>query len=491
MEKIQRTTNAPIHSDQMTDFPWQGMPADPYRFRDAKKGLPQAVLLSVGLALPVLFWWMGWKILAVVAISIFATVTTVSLASPAIKLRIEGFLLKFSLWVAKGVSWLLLAPIYFILFTTLRFFLFCAGMDPLRLRMKSAATYWEPCDDTQRNVKSVRRMFCSEVPKVLTARALLTGVLFAGFLILTIGEIALRLMGYANPVLYTHDADVCYLPQPNQHVKSLRGEVVLNEYSMRRAGSITREKPANVYRILLLGDSTLYGGEYLTNGQTYASLLEKELNRMVPAGKAVEVLPMGVNSWGPYQKLGYVKKFGTFGADQVIVCMPVGDAYRYAFSMEHLPYARRQPVFGWEMVALHLSWRYRNRMQLPEGWATIETQEHFQKGVGVYAELTDLLKRSAADVSYELLPQGADGLHAETSVQVARELKMFRDGLAGTGVRIDYPAGLFSDQGKADEIYHSLKDQAHLGVRGHQLYATYLSEKIGKSHPQFIKFLNP
>ena len=154
-------------------------------------------------------------------------------------------------------------------------------------------------------------------------------------------ELILRSMGFGNPIVYRVDPRVGYYPAPNQDVHRYGGEIHINAFGMR-SRNVTAEKPAGTFRILMLGDSTLYGGSYIDQSQTYATRLEGLLNQkpsLLPnSPRQVEVLCMGVNGWGPQHELAYVKEFGLFHADLVMVMGPPADAYRPRYGIEQFPF---------------------------------------------------------------------------------------------------------------------------------------------------------
>ena len=234
-----------------------------------------------------------------------------------------------------------------------------AGSDPLYLREGDKPSYWLACDASARKVRYVHTMFATESKALANRRGL---ALAAALASLVIGaEIVLRILGFGTPVLYLNDLDVGYYPAPNQQVHRYGGDIRTNEWSMR-APAFSKEKPEGAFRVLMLGDSTLWGGSDIDQTELYARLLESQLDTRFAADAPIEVLNMGVNGWGPLHELGYVKKFGTFDADLAVICMPYGDVYRTLLTpLSMQPYfsASAPPRLGLEEIAGHLMWRYR------------------------------------------------------------------------------------------------------------------------------------
>ncbi len=138
---------------------------------------------------------------------------------------------------------------------------------------------------------------------------------------LVIIELLLRaVIGFGNPVLYIKDAEIGYLLKPRQRVRRWGNWVIVNEYSMRNA-PVAELKTG--LRILLLGDSVLNGSWWTDQDQTISAFLHREL-------PGAEILNASANSWGPRNLAAYVARFGTFGADVVVVMLNTDDLFATA-----------------------------------------------------------------------------------------------------------------------------------------------------------------
>ena len=74
---------------------------------------------------------------------------------------------------------------------------------------------------------------------------------------LLLAEIVLRIMGFSAPVWYRPDAQLGWTLRPGMnawYTREGRSHVVINAEG-RRDGETALEKPAGVYRIVVLGDS--------------------------------------------------------------------------------------------------------------------------------------------------------------------------------------------------------------------------------------------
>ncbi|MBP0017667.1 MAG: SGNH/GDSL hydrolase family protein [Cyanobacteria bacterium SBLK] len=141
-------------------------------------------------------------------------------------------------------------------------------------------------------------------------------VTLAVLLSILVTEIGLRFFfGLGTPPLVQFDSEMGYRFQPNQKMRRFGNWVEYNQYS-QRSGAIAHLKKEGVLRILMLGDSVLNGGNRTDQKETISEQLEI---RLTERGREVEVLNASANSWGIGNQLGYLKKFGLFDADAIIL----------------------------------------------------------------------------------------------------------------------------------------------------------------------------
>ncbi|MFB2833805.1 SGNH/GDSL hydrolase family protein [Floridanema evergladense] len=135
-------------------------------------------------------------------------------------------------------------------------------------------------------------------------------------------EVILRVgFGLGNPVLVQADSFTGYRFQPNQNLFRLGKKVQYNQYS-QRSEPITLKKPPEKLRILMTGDSVLNGGNPTDQSRTITELFKAKLSA---SGHPAEVLNASAGSWGIGNALGYLREFGTFNADAVILQIGIHD----------------------------------------------------------------------------------------------------------------------------------------------------------------------
>ncbi|MDP8964811.1 MAG: SGNH/GDSL hydrolase family protein [Cyanobacteriota bacterium] len=154
-------------------------------------------------------------------------------------------------------------------------------------------------------------------------------------------EVGLRaLLGLGNPLIYIADAEIGYRLAPNQRTRRFGNRIAINEYSMRSPPISLKRSPSTL-RVLLLGDSVANGAWWTDQDKTISALIEAQLEGMVgevtgeslkiqPFFERVEALNASANSWGPHNELAYLKRFGTFEAQAVVLLINTDDLFATA-----------------------------------------------------------------------------------------------------------------------------------------------------------------
>ncbi len=167
-------------------------------------------------------------------------------------------------------------------------------------------------------------------------------------LLLAILEIGLRVsIGFGNPLIYVADPEIGYLLAPTQRLRRFGNRVEINEYSMRSPSLLSPEADL---RILLLGDSVLNGSWWTDQNETISAVITKILlttnsSSNLPANSLsnspvnllqtnsstnsplIEVLNISANGWSPRNELAYLKKFGCFQAQILVLLLNTDDLF--------------------------------------------------------------------------------------------------------------------------------------------------------------------
>lgn len=455
--------------------------------------------MGVGAVAAGVLYQLGHVKLAVAAGAITLLVGGVSLASTAAQAAIARALAWFGRTVGSVVGNVLLTIVYVFALTPAHYIKRLSGTDDLRLRNEKLPSYYERCDNPERKIRHARDMFATEVlqPK----RGSFITWLIAAVVLLTLAEGILRSQGFGpGAVLYVSDPYAGYYPAPNQYLDRYGGLVQTNAFGMR-APDYKETKEPGTFRILMLGDSTLWGGSYVDQKALYARILEDKLNQLA-GGKAVQVLNMGVNGWGPFHERGFIDRFGSLDADLVLICLPHDDVDRDRYTLSSLPYfvQGKPPVLGLEEVFMHSVWRYRrDRITVTKEWRAEQREigiaEYERLGVylrdgdsgGSGIAIKPRTKVGGSEVLFEILPSKTVGFFNQQGGEVEADvINKLKQRLTDRGFQIDYPTGLFAGKGKGEDLYH---DEVHLHVAGHAVYADYLLERVSNTSKRFGAWL--
>jgi hypothetical protein len=104
-------------------------------------------------------------------------------------------------------------------------------------------------------------------------------------------------------------------------------EISVNAQGMR-APAFEPDPGPNARRILLIGDSVVYGGHFLDQSETIASQVAAQLSELDQFDECeILVLPVAASSWGPVNQAGFLERDGTFGAQSAGIVVSGHDLY--------------------------------------------------------------------------------------------------------------------------------------------------------------------
>lgn len=169
------------------------------------------------------------------------------------------------------------------------------------------------------------------------------------FLAIVIGSVALLELvlrvgfGFGDPLLYLAEDDIGYRLAPNQQTRRFGNRVRIDRFSMRNDGEIAMPPAPTTLRVLLIGDSIANGGWWTDQSEILSARLGQRLaswrgrRRTIGTGvgetpvqypiEAIEVLNASANSWGPRNELAYLRRFGHFQADLVVLLINTDDLF--------------------------------------------------------------------------------------------------------------------------------------------------------------------
>jgi hypothetical protein len=149
-------------------------------------------------------------------------------------------------------------------------------------------------------------------------RKLLPRILIVIFLALISTELVCRYaIGLGDPPLYVADSKMEYLLQPSKTYYRFHKRFAVNRYSMRADDFPSTKSDPSEFRVLVIGDSVIYGGVLIDQADIDTEILKRELQQELK--RPVVVGNASAKSWGPPNELAYLQRFGTLDADVVIL----------------------------------------------------------------------------------------------------------------------------------------------------------------------------
>lgn len=142
-------------------------------------------------------------------------------------------------------------------------------------------------------------------------------LLFLGFALIFIELFCRFVIGLGDPPLYQADTETEYLLQPSKTYNRFHNHFSVNRYSMRADDFPPQKSSGNELRVMIIGDSVVYGGVRIDQSEIGTEILKRSLEQQfrVP----VVVANGSAKGWGPPDELAYLKRFGTLDADVVIL----------------------------------------------------------------------------------------------------------------------------------------------------------------------------
>lgn len=290
-------------------------------------------------------------------------------------------------------------------------------------------------------------------------------------------EASLRwFVGLGNPLLYVADEEIGYLLSPNQQTRRGGSQIIVNQYSMR-SEMLTPKKPHDTTRVFLLGDSLVNGGWWTDQSVILSQLLKSELqqNNKKIAPKTFEVFNASAKDWSPRHELAYLKKYGLFEADTLVLVINTEDLFGTKPSSMVVGRDRHYPIEKPHLALIEL---YKSYLPKQPPVPELLTTEAESDPVGSNLEAIQQIKAIAKDNHARLivvltplrkeLESGSNEaeLQAKARLQelIAQEKISYLD---------FFPT--FTDFPQPEFLY---RDRTHLSPQGEALVSQKIAEAI-------------
>ncbi len=145
---------------------------------------------------------------------------------------------------------------------------------------------------------------------------LLRGLVATLVLVIGVELFARFALGLGDPPLYRSDPELGYTVAPGRY-HHLHNTITINSALMRCPELPQRKSTPGELRVLVMGDSIIYGGSQTDDADLATARLELTLagERKTP----VRVANIAVGSWCAGNLLAYARRFGTFDADAAVL----------------------------------------------------------------------------------------------------------------------------------------------------------------------------
>jgi GDSL-like Lipase/Acylhydrolase family len=291
--------------------------------------------------------------------------------------------------------------------------------------------------------------------------------------LLLLVELGLRLfLGFGNPLLYLADDQIGYLLAPNQDVRRFGHRIMVNAYSMR-SPAISPARSPDSLRVFLIGDSVANGGWWTDQADTISTLMQQQLSTAALGIAQVEVLNASANSWGPRNELAYLKRFGTFDAQVVVLLLNTDDLFATTPTSVQVGRDRNYPNRKPPLALIEVISRYiLPPVKIPE-LETIQAEKGDRVGINLAAiqQIKTLLQASQAHLVVGLTPllreTGTTGPR-DYEVKARQRLHTFTE--QETIPYVDF-LPIFNTASDVKTLYH---DHIHLSPLGNRTVSEQL-----------------
>ena len=137
-------------------------------------------------------------------------------------------------------------------------------------------------------------------------------------------EVFLRyIVDINDQILYIEHPKIEYEIMPSQNMTIFHNNISINSLGMR-SDELEIKKDKGVKRLLIYGDSIVFGGNITSQENLATQILQRELNKNK---KVFEIGNISAGSWGPANWLAHLKENGSYNADYAIIVINSKDYY--------------------------------------------------------------------------------------------------------------------------------------------------------------------
>ncbi|MGG6270586.1 SGNH/GDSL hydrolase family protein [Leptolyngbya sp. AN03gr2] len=284
-------------------------------------------------------------------------------------------------------------------------------------------------------------------------------------------ELILRFrFGFGDPLLYVGDPEIGYLLAPNQSVKRFGNRIEINEYSMR-SPNFTPKPEIGTRRVLMIGDSIINGGWWTDQKDTVSEMLQQ-------SGDSLEVLNASANSWSPRNELAYLRRFGTFHADVIVLVINTDDLFGTQPTSlgvgRDRSYPDRKPMSAiFEVVDRYLL----PARELPAELKKIHAEGGDRVGIILDAirQIRDLANQNQAKFVLAMTPLLREITSGSRDYEITARQRLTEMTQTGNIEYIDFLPVFKAESADPATLY---RDHIHLNVLGNRILSRWIQNSI-------------
>lgn len=282
-------------------------------------------------------------------------------------------------------------------------------------------------------------------------------------------EAALRWgVGLGDPVIARIDPETEYeLAGPADYRRWGR-TINVNSFGMR-APEFRREAAPGEFRVMLIGDSVIYGNHFLDQSETISARLAEDLREGPAAPDCVPVvMPVAAASWGPANQAAFIRREGVFGADAAAIVLSAHDLHDTPTKNGRHPPYRTKPSSTAIGDALMIA-RERFGLRSPAAPNPTQRPSLEERAATSLAALDEMASELAAAGAWTILVYHPTTMERAGAEDAARAV--FFAWAAGRGIP-------FIDLGEATPEPGGYRDEIHPDAVGAARIARVLAEAL-------------
>jgi hypothetical protein len=313
-----------------------------------------------------------------------------------------------------------------------------------------------------------------ETPKKSRLRRWALRLLLVMLVLFIGGELFARFyLGLGDPPLSQADPTMEYLFKPDQNCKRFGNHIKYNHYSMRSDEFPVHKSQPGELRVMVVGDSVINGGTLSDQKEIATSLLQEKLSTDLK--HPVTVGNISAGSWGPPNELAYLKHFGMFDADVLVIVLSSHD-YADAPTFQpvvgvNLSWPEHKPVLAlWEGFERYLLPRLKRPSVSDEAYIAA-TKQPSQADIDTCGKsLHDMIEMGRAGGAKVIVAQHLERAETMASPLPGHEVikaECLRDGITP----IQLGAGFETARSHGEQPY---RDSIHPNAAGQRIIAMTL-----------------